>query len=339
MLAHLVVDTPAGKDDFRVVADLLRLVRQVVRIDADAVATNQPRSKGQEVPFCARRQQHILGVDAEAMEDQRQFVDEGDVQITLGIFDHLRRLGDTNAGRPVCTRGDDRGIELIHIGGSSFGGTRRNLGDTGQAVQLVAGVDPFRAVAGKEVPVEGQTGATLQFRHADLFRRPGVDRRFVDDDVPPFQHLADGPARRQQRAHVGTFVFIDRRGHRDDVGVAVVEGCQVTRQRQLRGGGQFFGGDLQRRIVAGAQRGNSRRVDVEPCRGVVPAEFNGQWQADISQAEDGDAGLGNRCQYVHIVLVGFHRLRISSDQSRHGSRLVRSVTSGSGSDAGVFMKP
>jgi hypothetical protein len=63
--AHAVVEPASGEDDLRVVADLLRLMGQVVGIDADTVATDQARAKRQEVPFGARGLEHLIGVDAE----------------------------------------------------------------------------------------------------------------------------------------------------------------------------------------------------------------------------------------------------------------------------------
>ena len=72
---HVVVEAPAREDHLRVVADLLRLVRQVVRVHADAVPADQARAERQEVPLGAGGLQHLLGVDAEAVEDQRQLVD------------------------------------------------------------------------------------------------------------------------------------------------------------------------------------------------------------------------------------------------------------------------
>ena len=65
-LAHAVVDAPAGQDHLRVVAEHLRLVRQVVRVDADAVAADQARAERQEVPLGAGRLQHLERVDADA---------------------------------------------------------------------------------------------------------------------------------------------------------------------------------------------------------------------------------------------------------------------------------
>ena len=47
------------------IAGLLRAVRQVIGIDADAVAADQARIERQEIPFGAGGGEHIAGVDAE----------------------------------------------------------------------------------------------------------------------------------------------------------------------------------------------------------------------------------------------------------------------------------
>ena len=44
VLAHAVVDPPAREDHLRLVAELLGLRGQVVRVDADAVAAHQARA-------------------------------------------------------------------------------------------------------------------------------------------------------------------------------------------------------------------------------------------------------------------------------------------------------
>ena len=48
VLTHVVIDSAPGKNHLRVIAEFVGLVRQVVRIDTDAVATDQPRSKGRK---------------------------------------------------------------------------------------------------------------------------------------------------------------------------------------------------------------------------------------------------------------------------------------------------
>ena len=109
---HAVVDAATGQDDLRLVADLLGLRGEVVRVHADAVPTDQPGRETQEVPFGARRRQHLAGRDAEPLEDHRQFVHQRDVDVALGVLDDLGGLRD-----PDRTRAVDAGIDDRTIGG------------------------------------------------------------------------------------------------------------------------------------------------------------------------------------------------------------------------------
>jgi hypothetical protein len=77
------------------------------------MAADQARSVGQEIPFRAGRFQYVLGVDAQPLEDLRQFVGQCDVDIALRIFDDLGGFGDANAAGLVCTGGDDAPIQRI----------------------------------------------------------------------------------------------------------------------------------------------------------------------------------------------------------------------------------
>ena len=56
--------------DLRDIAELLGLVREIIGIDADAVATHQARAEIQEVPFGARRREYLGRVDADAGKDR-----------------------------------------------------------------------------------------------------------------------------------------------------------------------------------------------------------------------------------------------------------------------------
>ena len=57
--------------------------------------------------------QHLFGVDAEAIENQRQFVDERDVDVALRVLDHFGGLGDTDARGLVRAGGDDDAVQRI----------------------------------------------------------------------------------------------------------------------------------------------------------------------------------------------------------------------------------
>ena len=118
---HAVVDAAAGQDHLRVVADHLGLVRQVVRVDADAVAAHQARAERQEVPLRAGGLQHFQRVDADLVEDDGQLVHQRDVQVALGVLDDLGGLGHLDAGGAVHAGLDDRFVQR----GDAVQGLRR----------------------------------------------------------------------------------------------------------------------------------------------------------------------------------------------------------------------
>jgi hypothetical protein len=153
--AHVVVDAAAGQDHLGVKADLLRLVGQVVGIDADAVAAHQARFERQEVPFAAGGRKHFASVEAETREQHGQFVDQGDVDVALGVFDHFGSLGHTDAAGLVGAGGDDGAVQRVDEVGGLRGRAGGDLLDGGQAVDLVARVDALGAVADVEALLSG----------------------------------------------------------------------------------------------------------------------------------------------------------------------------------------
>ena len=81
------------------VADRLGLVGDVEGIDADAVAADQARPEGQEIPLGAGGVEHVVRVDAQPVADQGDLVDQGDVDVALGVLQHLGELRDPDRGR------------------------------------------------------------------------------------------------------------------------------------------------------------------------------------------------------------------------------------------------
>ena len=74
---------------------------QVIRVDADAMPTDEPGVKAHEVPLRRCCPEHFRGVDAHPIEDDRQLVHQRNVQITLRVLDHLGGLGNADARRAV----------------------------------------------------------------------------------------------------------------------------------------------------------------------------------------------------------------------------------------------
>src|SRR5581483_7413480 len=88
---HSFVDTAAGEDHLRVIADLLRERGYVIRIDAEAMPADKTGLEPQEVPLRPRGTEHVRRADADAIADERQLVHQRDVEVSLDVFDGLRR--------------------------------------------------------------------------------------------------------------------------------------------------------------------------------------------------------------------------------------------------------
>ena len=180
----------------------------------------RPGPERQEVPLGAGRLQHFLGVDAEAVEDQRQLVDQRDVDVALRVLDHLGRFGDADARRLVRAGLDDARVQRVDEVGDFRRRARGDLLDRRQAMLLVARVDALRAVAGEEVAVELQARQRARGSARDLLGAARIDRGLEHDDVALLQHLAEQLARAHDRREVRPLVAVDRRRHGDDEDLA-----------------------------------------------------------------------------------------------------------------------
>ena len=102
------------------------------------------------------RREHFAGVDAEAMEDQCELVDQRDVEVALGVLDDLGGFGHLDRAGAIGAGGHHRGVERIHERRGFGRRARDDLHDVRQPVLRIAGVRPFGAVAGVEIAVERQ---------------------------------------------------------------------------------------------------------------------------------------------------------------------------------------
>ena len=327
--AHAVVDATTGEDHFRVVADFLRFVGEVIRIDADAVSAHQSGAERQEVPLRARGLENLQRIDAELVENQRQLVDQGDVDVALGVFDHFGGLGHPDAAGLVRAGGDDAGVERVDEVRCLGRGARGHLEDAGDPVQLVARVDALGAVAAVKVAVVHQAGCLLQQWHADFLGAAGIDGGFVHHHVALFQHAADGFAGLDQWRQVRALGGINRRGHGDDVHVAGGDVGQRVGVAQFGGAGQFFGAAFAGAVVAPTQFVDPGAADVVTGRVVLLAKLHGQRQSDIAQSDDRDVSvLGlrhgkGRFRWVRWVIGGWQAKAAEQARLYKGAALVR----------------
>lgn len=140
---HAVIDPTSGQDDLGVVADGHGLLGQVIGVNADTMPAHETGREVQEVPLGACRCQHIPRGDVDPLEDQGELVHQGDVEIPLGVLDHLGGLGHLDRGRDMQACLDDFAVGL---GEARQGGgvlSRDHFRDALQTMRLVAGIDPF----------------------------------------------------------------------------------------------------------------------------------------------------------------------------------------------------
>ena len=82
--------------------DLPRPLSQIIGINPDAMPTDQTGGEIQEIPFCPGGFQNVIDGDAKLLKNHGNFIDKGDVNIPLGIFDNLGGLCGANAGGGKC---------------------------------------------------------------------------------------------------------------------------------------------------------------------------------------------------------------------------------------------
>lgn len=111
--AHVVVEPAPSENDLGVIAHGLGFVGEVVGVDTYAVSAHEPGPEGQEIPFCAGSLQNGLGIDTHFIEDERQFVNQGNVDVALGILDDLGGFRDLDAGGLVGADSDDLVVKCI----------------------------------------------------------------------------------------------------------------------------------------------------------------------------------------------------------------------------------
>ena len=284
---HGVVDAPPGQDYLRRVARLGRPVGEVERIDADAMAAHQARRKIEEVPFGPCRVEHLEDRKSKPVADHRHLVDEGDVDVALGVLDGLGRLGGLDVAGDEHVAAGDRAVDLGEAVGHRPRLPRHHLGDAVHGVLGIAGVHAFGGVTEEKVAAAFEAREAGDEGTTDLLGDAGVDGAFEDHDGTRRDLPADRPAGGAHGTQVGPVVGVHRRRHGDD---------EYVRARQI--GGLAGKGDTARRhrprrhraraIVTFAEGVEVGAVDVESADVKMPRQRDGQRQADVTKADHRD---------------------------------------------------
>ena len=282
-LAHAIVDAPPGQDDLRVVAQHLCLVGQVVRVDTDAVATHQTGFELQEVPLGAGRFEHLGGVDPKLVKNDRQLVHECDVEVALGVLDHLGGFCRLDAGGAMHAGHDDTFVQLSNLVQRVGRVTRHDLQNAGQGVFFVARVDALWRIPHKKILLPAQAGLALQHRDANLFGGTRVHGGLVHHRHTFFHVAAHAGARPDERPEIRYVGGVNRGRHGNNDEICLGQHGRVCGVDRVGGRAHLVVGQLTRWVNTTQAGLHLRNRDIEADGTDMFAEFDHQRQPDITQ--------------------------------------------------------
>ena len=172
---HAIVDTSSRRNQLRVIAKALRLIDEVIRIDPDAVATDQPRLEAERIPLRIHRSNNLVRVDIHAMKDHGKLIHKSNVDIALRILRDLCCLCHANRGGAIDTL-YNRPVDIGDIIQRFLVHARYDLYNIVQTVHAIPRIDSLRRISYAEIHARTQPRDLLEQRCADILRHPRIDR-------------------------------------------------------------------------------------------------------------------------------------------------------------------
>src|SRR5690625_460824 len=167
---HSIICAPSGQYHVRMMANLLRLIGQVIRIYANAVSAYQPWPEREKVPFSPGSLQYFECIDVQLIEKNGQVVYQCDVEVPLSVLDDFGCFSYTDA---ACFMGAGRNDTPVHFV-EEFSDFRRrarcDLHDVSQAMAFITRIDALRAVTCIEILIEHQSRRLFKYGYANFFR-------------------------------------------------------------------------------------------------------------------------------------------------------------------------
>ena len=235
-VGHLLVDLAGELDELGRHVVLARLPGQVERIDRQAVATHPgARLEAHEAERLGRRGVDDLpDVDPHPVRQDRQLVDERDVDRAEDVLQQLGQLRDLRRGD-----GDERlahaAVEVEGSLGALACEAADELGRVADREVRAAGIDALGREREREVLARVQT-RLLQQRHQMLARRAGEGGRLEHDELALADHAGQRLGGGEQRSEVGLAVAVERRGDADEdrLGLVQLDGAGGEGEAGLR---------------------------------------------------------------------------------------------------------
>ena len=238
---------------------------------------------------------HFPDVDAHAIGELRELVDERDVDRAIDVLEQLRQLGRLRR-RDLVHRVDRRAVDVGRR-------LRRRRIDPADDLRsrlrrpvLPAWIDTFRRHRQVEVLAHFQARALLEQRQDDLARRARPRRRLEHDDLPALEHRREAPRRALDVRQVGLALRRERGRQRDQHGVRVLRLLVVSgrdHEALVDERSEPLGGDVLDVALAAVERVDHVRLDVDEEHSLARlGERRGERHADVAGPDHGDVVLG-----------------------------------------------
>jgi hypothetical protein len=149
-----------------------------------------------------------------------QFIDEGNVDVALTVFDYFGGLGGLDGRRGIDAGNNDRPLQIGHASCEGGGVAGVDLDHLVGGLVFIIRIDPLRGVAHGEVLPPYQSALPFKNGTTYFLRWTRVDDRFVDDQITDGQILTDQLCYRAPEPRVGLPPLVNWRRHGDDYHVA-----------------------------------------------------------------------------------------------------------------------
>ena len=292
---HGEVDVPGELDEALREIELPGTPGEVVRVHGDAVAANaRARGEAHETEwFRGGGVDDLPHVEAHSLAQQRQLVDERDVDVAEGVLEQLRHLGGVGRGHldhPVVDVREQRRGALRGRLGRAAHEPRHTAPGAGR----VTGAHPLGREGEVEVPARGQPRC-LDDLAEGAGSRAREGGRLEHDEMPGPEPVAHEGRRREHGPEIGVLGGGDRRrdAHEQRIGGS---GAGVARSNHAQTAAQCSRQALVADVVDGGVPGVElgdtvrRRVHALDLEAGL-RKRDRQGKADVTEADDRDAPI------------------------------------------------
>src|SRR5215213_5253364 len=164
----------------------------------------------------------IPNVDSQLMTESGHLIDQGDVDVTIGILEQLRHLCFTRAS---CGHHhvDELGVEAHGAAGARLSEAPNYLRGVLDTEVWVTWVNPLRAESEREIPASDEARELFNNRCQKLLSSSGIRGRFQHDQGIGPQVVTDCLSSRPHCRQVRSSFLRQRSGNADDDGLGILQ--------------------------------------------------------------------------------------------------------------------